>query len=185
MQEKVVDLRDITGTGYISQRRIFQLIISFPVMLLGVLLCLIGLLCLLGLMRVMGSGVAGNIVLAALGIMIGIGGYQLYKGSRATFFNIEFAGGNISFDTSWYSKEEVDKFQLELRKCMATIKDTEPVYAATGAAIHNHIAMPTSNNSREKDRIESLREYAKLKEEGILGEEEFQSIKDNLISEKQ
>lgn len=178
MQEKTVDLKDITGTGYTSIRNVGFLIATIVSALWDfVIMPLIGL----------ASGASiqndpkGFILNILTFLPIVIVCVLLYLFKRSTLFAIEFAGGNISFNTSWYGKEEVDNFQKNLRKAMAAIKDTEPTPAPATVAVHTYAAPATATGSA-KEKAEALREYAKLKEDGIISEEEFQQMKAELVT---
>ena len=177
MQEKTVDLKDITGTGFTSMRQIWMLITGIISFFWSVIISII----------VEPSNTAGIIqgVIHHLGLLFLYGVVPLsifialYFLKRRTLFTIEFAGGSISFATSWYGKEEVDSFQKNLRKAMAAIKDTETPSPATVAA-HAYTAPPTATGAA-KEKAEALREYGKLKEDGVITDEEFQKMKAELV----
>lgn len=172
MQEKTVDLKDITGTGYTSMRQLWMLITGIASFFWYFIFAFFAtLLCddsLTYLFRSFIDYLPGYIMfgIIPLGIFL-----VLYKLKRRTLFSIEFAGGNISFNTSWYGKAEVDKFQMDLRKAMAEVKDT-PVPQAT-------VQVQTVQS---KDKAGTLREYAKLKDDGIITDDEFQKMKSELLA---
>lgn len=183
MQEKTVDLKDITGTGYTSMRHLWMMITGILAFFWPVLLCIIfsqGRGGIAPVLEYIAFQYTHNFIFMVLFGLLPLGVFlALYFLKRRTLFTIEFAGGNISFDTSWYGKEEVDNFQKNLRKAMATIKDTETPAQST-VAVHAYTAPPTATGAA-KEKAEALREYAKLKEDGVITDEEFQKMKAELV----
>lgn len=173
MQERTVDLKDITGTGYTSMRQLWAMVAA--------IVSLVWLWPMFIFLRRLPSGADGWINFFLMSVLPALALFAVWYFKRITLFSIEFAGGSISFNTSWYSKEEVDIFQKNLRKAMAAVKDTgtsPPV-----AAVHAYTAPPTATGAA-KEKAEALREYAKLKEDGIISEEEFQHMKAGLLGDK-
>lgn len=91
---------------------------------------------------------------------------------------VNYAGGTIGYNTSWYSVEEVNEFMRVLRKQKDLGSDdkkeekTEPVDKEV--------------NVEAKDRLEGkveerLMNLLKLKQEGVLSDEEFNKLKEEII----
>ncbi|WNX85938.1 SHOCT domain-containing protein [Agathobaculum sp. NTUH-O15-33] len=182
MQEKTVDLKDITGTGYTSMRQLWMLISGISSFFWPVLLCFLfkGKGGITAVLDNIAFQYTRNLFFMVLLGLLPLGVFlALYFLKRRTLFTIEFAGGNISFNTSWYGKSEVDSFQKNLRQAMAAIKDTE-TSAPVAAAVHAYTAPPTATGAA-KEKAEALREYAKLKEDGVITDEEFQKMKAELV----
>lgn len=168
LQEKVVDLKDITGTGCSIYKHAGMLVVAIVLFVMG-FFTFIG----IGLESFsMAFGIVTT-VFTVPGIVL----IALYCCTKMTLFTIEFAGGSISFNISWYGKSAVDIFQKELRKAMADVKDRGMEQVQTVSPV------PTASVSAS-GKAETLREYAKLREEGLISEEEFQQMKSDLISGK-
>lgn len=183
MQAKTVDLKDVTGTGYISVRML-GLLISAIATFFWPLLTLPSTLHNRSLIEWLRAVYFNSYDLWSLALWLPtIGLVIAFFTHRRTLFNIEFAGGNISFRTSWYGKSEVDDFQKALRKAMAVIKDQEPVTTPAAVTVHTMSAAPTTSAGAAKDKAEALREIAKLKDDGIISEDEFQQMKADLMNE--
>ena len=96
-QRKVVNTRDITGTGYLFYN---------PIKWLGYAIIAV----------VVGIGSAftmdGNIAIGGLllGLVVGGGCAAAWYTHRMTLFVIEYAGGSIAFDVRWVQAHEQDDF---------------------------------------------------------------------------
>lgn len=164
VQEKVVDLKDITGTGFTHLENIGVLVTAIVLAVIPVLLIIFN-------ESIGGYDKVG--IAAFIFLLLSVVLFIVYALTIKNLFNIEFAGGSISFDASWYSKESVDTFMRGLRKAMSEIKDTVPTESVTPCKQVTAV-----------DKSEALRECAKLKEEGIIDEEEFKKMKADIISGK-
>lgn len=99
-QEKILDLEDITGTGFAYSTGLGILLNILTVLiptLLGVLL----------------GRSTGGILGFLLGVIFVIVGYLL---SRKTYFVIEYAGGTIRFEASIIGVADVKDFQKQIRR---------------------------------------------------------------------
>ena len=97
---KIVNVRDITGTGYTFFR---------PLYLLG--LGAIFVVCAI-VAFIMGAEFEGAIG-AAIGILFlvfAIMSFAAYFSKRTTLLSIEYAGGNVEFDIKWFAAHEQDNF---------------------------------------------------------------------------
>jgi len=100
-QRKVVNTRDITGTGYIFCNPIKWLIYAVAA----------GILCLIASVA-MGAAMGGAGVVAGLflALLAGGGFGAVWYMKRMTLFAIEYAGGSIAFDVRWIQPQEQDNF---------------------------------------------------------------------------
>ena len=87
-----------------------------------------------------------------------------YMLTRKNLFQITFAGGQIAFNTAWYSSKELENFQKLLRQAKDHSVKSSPAPQA----------MPHKEISTLSD---DLREYAELLKYGYLTQEEFNAIK--------
>lgn len=102
IQRKIVNNRDITGTGYVFYRPLHY--ISW-----GILSLIFGFLGVVYLSNQTGSDDASFIPLL-LGFVFFIVFLITYFTKRMTLLSVEYAGGNIAFDVRWIQKHEQDDF---------------------------------------------------------------------------
>lgn len=101
---------------------------------------------------------------------IGIKNYLL---KRKTLFRIEYAGGCIAFNVSFYAKAEIDDFQKQLRRA----KDmTEESTAISDSALE--IGEDVSTKTKT---VDDLRKYNELLKDGIITQEEYDAVKKNIL----
>lgn len=107
-EERVIDLQDITGTGFVYIRPIKYLIIAF--------LCL---LCTIASMVIISwlGGLPGPLSLMIEGFfgVLALVNFFLYFTKRLTLFQIRFAGGMIGFDVQWYPLVDAQNFHRIIR----------------------------------------------------------------------
>ena len=97
-QQKIVNVRDITGAGYAEYKPLRLLILAIVTLIVG--LIGLGIDDFLGIGNVLGMG----------GIISAIGfGVAYYLGIK-TLLSIEYAGGNIAFDAKLLAMNEQDNF---------------------------------------------------------------------------
>lgn len=97
-QRKVVNTRDITGTGYLFYNPIKWLIFAIIAVVFGI-----------GAAAVADGGGAG-IGALLLGLVVGGGLGAVWHMKKMTLFAIEYAGGSIAFDVRWLQPNEQDDF---------------------------------------------------------------------------
>lgn len=103
-------------------------------------------------------------------ICIGIKNYLL---KRKTLFRIEYAGGCIAFDVSFYAKAEIDDFQKQLRRVKDLAEETATIKTV---AVETPIQAPTQNSAPD-----DLRKYADLLKEGLISQEEYDAMKKKIL----
>lgn len=191
-EECAVDLKDINGTGTRTVRFLPYLLIAIGILFL-ILLWNICYDYVLYLNYGKAKGISWSVVKCfadTLKLMFGANlsilnipslvFAVLYFVKKRTFFTVTFAGGNICFRTDWYGAEKIADFQKKLRQAMAEVKEKEPL--PTVVSVSNPTTAPIQSAASEgKEKVETLREYAKLKEDGIITEEEFQKMKSDLM----
>lgn len=106
-EERVVDVQNITGTGFVYNN---------PV---GLLVCAIACL-VISLLIISGAGVY-TIPLIVVGIIF----FFLYRSRKRTLFEISFAGGGIAFNVSWFPAEEAQFFQKNIKLVGDALKAQE------------------------------------------------------------
>ena len=121
-----------------------------------------------------------NVLSAALGISlvivccIGIKNYLL---KRKTLFRIEYAGGCIAFDVSFYAKAEIDDFQKQLRRVKDFAEETSTIKTVAVETPTQTPVQTASQNSVPDD----LRKYADLLKEGLISQEEYDAMKKKIL----
>ena len=101
---------------------------------------------------------------------IGIKNYLL---KRKTLFRIEYAGGCIAFNVSFYAKAEIDDFQKQLRRA----KDM----AEESTAISDSALEIGEDVSTQTKTVDDLRKYNELLKDGIISQEEYDAVKKNIL----
>ena len=119
--------------------------------------------------KILGIGTA--IVLPIIIVFcIGIKNY-LFK--RKTLFRIEYAGGCIAFDVSFYAKAEIDDFQKQLRRTKDLVEETATIKTVT---VEAPVQTPTQSSVPD-----DLRKYADLLKEGLISQEEYDAMKKKIL----
>lgn len=154
-EERMVDVKDITGTGF-SETRLFSLKILAIASLAWLLFAMISAL---NSKYVDGAALFASAVLPAI---LAWGAYFLV---RLKVFEISFAGGRIAFKASQYDAAEMENFQKSVRKA----KDN---YTPAPQYIVNAPAAPI--NSSTADELVKLKG---LLDTGAISQEEYEQLK--------
>ncbi|MCM1046172.1 MAG: SHOCT domain-containing protein [Candidatus Gastranaerophilales bacterium] len=95
-----------------------------------------------------------------------------YLRKRKTLFRIEYAGGYIAFNVSYYAKAEIDDFQKQLRRAKDLAEESVSKITVTESPVPT-----TAQNSVPDD----LRKYADLLKEGLISQEEYDTMKKKIL----
>ena len=126
-----------------------------------------------------GEGVLNSIVnivpipLCLSLVVICFMGFKNYMLKRKTLFRIEYAGGCIAFDVSFYAKTEIDDFQKQLRRVKDFAEETTTIKTV---AVETPIQAPTQSSVPD-----DLRKYADLLKEGLISQEEYDAMKKKIL----
>jgi hypothetical protein len=171
-QERIVELKDITGTGIRHTESTFLKVITIISAVRG---------CIGTIYSLLNGYSFGKIVLCLLIYLIEVGiFYLLYKKSKKDCFTISYGGGSFGVDTSWCSQTFVDNFHKELRKAIDSAKKTD-VFQSSPVNVNVVPNIPQPANDNTVDKSSLLREYHKLLEDGIISNEEFEKMKADVI----
>lgn len=96
-----------------------------------------------------------------------------YLKKRKTLFEIQYAGGRIAFEVSYYAKAEIDDFQKQLRRAKDFAEETSTIKTVTADAP----AQTATQNSVPDD----LRKYADLLKDGLISQEEYDAMKKKIL----
>lgn len=104
-EEKVIDLRDITGTGFRYARELSYLLLGGVLILIAIMIGAIGVT--LDNSMIM--------AIAAIPFAAAIERIVRYFIKRFTLFDIRFAGGALLFDVKWFPIVDAQNFHRQLR----------------------------------------------------------------------
>lgn len=97
-----------------------------------------------------------------------------YLEKRKTFFQIQYAGGSIAFDVSFYAKAEIEDFQKQLRRAKDLSEETTTVKAVI-------VEQPVTQASSQNSAADDLRKYAELLKDGLISQEEYDAMKKKIL----
>ncbi len=173
-EEKTVDLKDVTGTGYIHNS-------SRWARILGRILLIVSGACVGHLLLIAFACAAtgqtmtddfSDVMIALLIFLIPglIGLFFLYWHRKTTYsvFEISYAGGGIAFDMGWITQQESRDFQQQL----VLLKQKEKEQVAPSI-----FTKPEPLNSIPQQ----LKEYKELLDGGIITQDEFDTKKKELL----
>lgn len=99
--------------------------------------------------------------------------FKDYLLRRKTLFNIEYAGGCIVFNVSFYSKAEIDDFQKQLRRAKDMAEESTSLKTVT---MDNPV-----DNTAPINSADDLRKYAELLKDGLITQEEYDAMKKKVL----
>lgn len=145
-EERVVDVQDITGTGFVFINPIWIFVLSI------ILFC--GLLI---------SFIAYEIISAIGSILLGGIALAIYFSKKRTLFEISFAGGGIAFDVRWFSAEEAQFFQKNIKLIGDSAKGQKESAVRTASV------------------ADELNKLANLMANGLITREEYEAQKRSMM----
>lgn len=96
-----------------------------------------------------------------------------YLKKRKTMFQIQYAGGCIAFNVSYYAKAEIDDFQKQLRRTKDLAEESTSKNTVTESPVQ-----PSTQNSVPDE----LRKYADLLKDGLISQEEYDAMKKKILN---
>lgn len=179
VEERMVDLKDVTGTGYTMVNPLYLLIIGLVTM--GI--ALVNLVYYSSAAETMSDRtetVTGILFFACA--PISVVALTMYILKRMNLFEISFAGGKIAFNTNMYDKSEMDDFQKQLRRAKDHIMESAATKAESAAPAAANAPEPSSPVSAAGVGIaDELKKYAELLDQQLITKEEFEELKKTLI----
>ncbi len=170
MEERVVDLDDITGTGFQHNKNVvFSLLFKFSA-------CLAFHALILWFIYLQTNKKwAFTAALVLSGPLCWLF-YFLDNMYNYSLFEVSYAGGGIAFDLSWITKADSDAFQKALQKAKSDYKKKKQEE-------HKYVyTPPVGGTNNEKSIPELLREYKDLLDSGVITQDEFETKKKELLS---
>lgn len=167
-EENTVDLKDVTGTGFVHNSAIWMkvLMIIFLVMAaLGTFTTFIN------------AGVLGHEErFSEIGVWLAFGGVgllfrTLFKMYHYSLFRITYAGGGIAFDVRWTTQQETKLFQQQLVLLKQAQQQDE-----------GKTAVVIEEKTQTVDQVpELLMKYKTLMDQGVITPQEFEEKKRQLL----
>ena len=181
-EERTVDVKNITGSGFIYKRKWGFLFAIIPLLMAFSLISTAGMLLLNAISHLANSNLryaiyngvasvgAGVVTAIIIAIIVKLKDYLF---GRKTLFRIEYAGGCIAFDVSFYAKAEIDDFQKQLRRTKDLAEETATIKTV---AVETPVQAPTQSSVPD-----DLRKYADLLKEGLISQEEYDAMKKKIL----
>ena len=174
-EERTVDVKNITGSGF-TYHRYWGILVALFFSILVSLGVVVG-TALLEYhkrpdfwLRILNFAVMALFFSLTVICCIGIKTYLL---KRKTLFRIEYAGGCIAFNVSFYAKAEIDDFQKQLRRAKDMAEECANVIVKPMEA---PVETVTQNSAAD-----DLRKYAELLKEGLITQEEYDAMKKKVL----
>lgn len=158
-EERTVDLKDVTGSGFSYTKNIFAFAVAIMGLVWALFFFIIG--CLDGFDYDMDS-MMGYIF---SGYVPDIVAWIVYIKYNIRIFEITYAGGKIAFKASDYSEEEMQTFQRSLRMAKDNYVEQEA---------SRKVVVETSSNNSLGDE---LKKYKDLLDSGAITQAEFEQLK--------
>lgn len=171
-EERIIDLQDVTGTGYTLCKQLGFLLTFIISTIIAVLAIVI--------VVVLES--EDLLFIAGACLLTGLAFLFMYFTNLMNLFEISSSGAVICFDTSWYNKEEIDDFQKHLRLAKDNYIANNPVKTVSEQQFTPQ--QPSYIIQQNTSSMDDLTSAAKLYKEGLLTEAEFKEIKANILSKK-
>lgn len=166
-EERTVDLKDITGTGFSNTRRFGLLILSVIYSIWAIIFSITTINHINELYeRGWEHDVPGNQLLLVLDLIPLLVLWVLFFILKFKVFEISYAGGKIAFKASNYAEDEMQSFQKQLR----IAKDN-----------YNSVVSAPANTV-SSSMADELKKYKDLLDAGAISQEEYDSIKSKILS---
>ena len=160
-EEKIVDVKDVTGTGFIIDNALGALVSSILMTLVTIIL--------FGVYPSLFE--SGAISFTLIGITIFL--WILFMVRRKSFFQITFSGGQILFKKSWFNDSEIQEFQRNIRLAKDAYEEKRETQQTSNV----------SDNRESSNTItDELKKYKELLDSGVIDATEFETAKTKLLS---
>lgn len=159
-EEKTVDLKDVTGTGFTFIKHFWLMILAILCTIWAVVLTFSLVASLPELSE--SEGLSSILCVIFVAILPTIVLWGLYLFLKVKVFEISFAGGKIAFKASSYNENEVNNFQRALRQAKDNYKE----------------APNTVINSSGADE---LKKYKDLLDSGVISQADFDNAKKKIL----
>lgn len=105
--------------------------------------------------------------------------FFMYQRSKVSMITIQYAGGEIGFDKKWYTQQEIDLFEKQIR--LAKDKAVEASDNAVANKLQEAVSNLTQSATSQSSKADELSKLADLLAKGAITQEEFDKMKKELI----
>lgn len=184
-QSRTVDLKDVTGTGTDSYTNIAWKIWGF----ISLIVVVFGLICFWTMtahatesqpISASASSMGSiDVILQLVLFTIPTFCFYMYQRSKVSLITIQYAGGEIGFDKNWFTQQEIDLFQKQLR--LAKDKAIEASENAVANKLQEAVASMAQSASSSNSKADELTKLVDLLQKGVITQEEFNKMKKEMI----
>ncbi|MCL2488471.1 MAG: SHOCT domain-containing protein [Oscillospiraceae bacterium] len=190
LEERIVDVKDVTGTGFIHKNPVWALIVA-------IICCVLVFFAILSALSSVSMTVSSNnlqnrfsyrdnklsisdvlpffmpvIFFAVLTTVF----LLIYRSQKRSLFEIQFAGGGIAFDTHWFKADESQKFQ----NCIRIAKDNVEIERENRQQQLHSITAPPPQPANG-NIADELKKYSDLLAAGAISQGEYEAVKMELL----
>lgn len=185
-QSRTVDLKDVTGTGTDSYSNIAWKIwgvISLIIVVLGLITFWNMTAHAVAEIEPVSAGTTSiksvSYIWLLLLLIFPIFCFFMYQRSKVSLITIQYAGGEIGFDKNWFTQQEIDLFQKQLR--LAKDKAIEASENAVANKLQEAVASMAQSASSSNSKADELTKLVDLLQKGVITQEEFNKMKKEMI----
>lgn len=158
LEERVVDLNDITGTGFVHNRNMVVHILKYLLIIPATI-----------------SMLTGTPALSFIFWFLFAFFVFLDKKFTYSVFEISFAGGGIGFDLSWISHADAESFQKILRQAKDNKKKQQE------KSLENILSAQHTPSVNLNNNIDDLLKLKELLDKGVITQDEFAAKKKQVL----
>lgn len=178
VEEKVVDLNEVTGTGFVHNKAVWAHVLAIIFTVIGGLYIFSGVPnFIVGIFTRESQNIIAGVVGGVVGLLLIVLFQFLDKMFNYSVFEISYAGGGIAFGLNWISQDEANEFQRLLRQA----KDAKK--AESLDAFRTILRQPEAGakNQDTKDSAAEILKFKELLDKGVITQEEFEAKKKQLL----
>lgn len=105
--------------------------------------------------------------------------FYMYFRAKVTMITIQYAGGEIGFDKKWFTQQEIELFEKQIR--IAKDRAIEAGEIAVANKLQEAMSTYAQPVSAVNSKADELIKIADLYTKGIITQEEFEKMKKELI----
>lgn len=105
--------------------------------------------------------------------------FFMYHRSKVSMITIQYAGGEIGFDKKWFTQQEIDLFEKQIR--VAKDRAIEASDNAVANKLQEAVSTITQSASSSNSKADELAKLADLLGKGAITQEEYDKMKKELI----
>ena len=125
---KIVDIEDVTGTGFVHTKNIYYLVFSIILLIIAIAIA-----CFLRIpinylndyADINLNGTKIGLIAGAIVLLFALIDFLIFIFSRKTLFQVEYAGGAIGFNVKWINNQSSINFQRQIHLVKAKMKQRD------------------------------------------------------------